>query len=84
MKIQPQIARFTRVCSYDRAGYGWSERGPMPRTIPRMAKELKALLYASGEKGPYVMAAVSLGGPIVQGGDFSNQNKWLPGAKSNF
>jgi pimeloyl-ACP methyl ester carboxylesterase len=66
MKIQPQIARFTRVCSYDRAGYGWSEPGPMPRTIPRMAKELKALLDASGEKGPYVMGSVSLGGPIVR------------------
>jgi pimeloyl-ACP methyl ester carboxylesterase len=66
MKVQPQIAQFTRVCSYDRAGYGWSEPGPMPRTIPRLAKELKALLDASGEKGPYVMAAASLGGPIVR------------------
>jgi pimeloyl-ACP methyl ester carboxylesterase len=66
MKIQPQIAQFTRVCSYDRAGYGWSEPGPMPRTIPRMANELKALLDASGEKSPYVMVAASLGGPIVR------------------
>jgi len=66
MKIQPKIAEFTRVCSYDRAGYGWSEPGPMPRTIPRMARELKTLLDVSGEKGPFVMAAVSLGGPIVR------------------
>jgi len=66
MKIQPQIAQFTRVCSYDRAGYGWSEPGPMPRTIPRLANELKGLLDASGEKGPYVMVAASLGGPIVR------------------
>ncbi|MEO8050527.1 MAG: alpha/beta hydrolase [Acidobacteriota bacterium] len=66
MKIQPKVAEFTRVCSYDRAGYGWSEPGPMPRTVPRMAKELKTLLDASGEKGPYVMAAASLGGPIVR------------------
>jgi pimeloyl-ACP methyl ester carboxylesterase len=66
MKIQPQIAQFTRVCSYDRAGYGWSEPGPMPRTIPRMANELKALIEASGEKSPYVMVAASLGGPIVR------------------
>ena len=51
-KVQPQIAKFTRVCSYDRAGYGWSEPGPMPRTIPRLANEFKALLDASGEKGP--------------------------------
>jgi pimeloyl-ACP methyl ester carboxylesterase len=66
MKIQPQIAQFTRVCSYDRAGYGWSEPGPMPRTIPRMANELKALLDASGEKSFCVMVAASLGGPIVR------------------
>lgn len=66
MKIQPQIAQFTRVCSYDRAGYGWSEPGPMPRTIPRMAHEMKALLDASGERSPYVMVAASLGGPIVR------------------
>lgn len=66
MKVQPQVAQFSRVCSYDRAGYGWSEPGPMPRTVPRMANELKALLDASGEKGPYVMAAASLGGPIVR------------------
>jgi len=66
MKVQPQVAKFTRVCSYDRAGYGWSEPGPMPRTVPRLANELKALLDASGEKGPYVMAAASLGGPIVR------------------
>jgi len=66
LKIQPHIAQFTRVCSYDRAGYGWSEPGPMPRTVPRLAEELKALLAASGEKGPYVMVAASLGGPIVR------------------
>src|SRR5690348_4968166 len=66
MKVQPQIAQFTRVCSYDRAGYGWSEPGPMPRTIPRMVNELKVLLDASAEKSPYVMAAASLGGPIVR------------------
>jgi len=67
MKVQPQMARFTRVCSYDRAGYGWSDPGPMPRTIPRMANALKALLDASGEKSPYVMVAASLGGRIDRG-----------------
>jgi|SRR5665213_1318099 len=65
-KVQPEIAEFTRVCSYDRAGYGWSEKGPMPRTVSEMAKELKALLDASGEKGPYILVAASLGGPIVR------------------
>ena len=38
--VQPQIAKFSRVCSYDRAGYGGSDPGPMPRTSLRIAKEL--------------------------------------------
>ena len=61
-KIQPEIAKFTRVCSYDRAGYGWSDPGPEPRTALQIAKELKLLLDAAGEKGPYVMVGASLGG----------------------
>jgi pimeloyl-ACP methyl ester carboxylesterase len=61
-KVQPEVARFTRVCSYDRAGYGWSEPGPDPRTSLQMAHELKALLDAAGEKGPYVLAGNVFGG----------------------
>lgn len=60
--VQQDVAKFTRVCSYDRAGYGWSTPGPMPRTSAEIVKELKALLVASGEKGPYVMVAHSFGG----------------------
>jgi len=60
--VQPEIAKFTRVCSYDRAGYGWSSAGPMPRTTAEIVKELHALLSVSGEKGPYVLAAHSFGG----------------------
>jgi pimeloyl-ACP methyl ester carboxylesterase len=59
---QPEIAKFTRVCSYDRAGYSWSSAGPMPRTSSEIARELHALLTASGEKGPYVLVAHSFGG----------------------
>ena len=59
---QAEIAKFARVCSYDRAGYGWSSAGPMPRTSSEIAKELHALLAASGEKGPYVLVAHSFGG----------------------
>jgi hypothetical protein len=40
-KIQPGVARFTRVCSYDRAGYGWSDTGPGPRTSQQIVKELR-------------------------------------------
>ena len=42
--VQPEIAKLTRVCGYDRAGFGWSDAGPMPRTAGRVATELRALL----------------------------------------
>src|SRR5580692_4287382 len=50
IKVQPDVAKFTRVCSYDRAGLGWSDPGPEPRTGTQYAKELKTLLDAAGEK----------------------------------
>ena len=59
---QPEIAKFTRVCSYDRAGYGWSGAGAMPRTSLQIAKELHALLGAAGEKPPYILVGHSFGG----------------------
>jgi pimeloyl-ACP methyl ester carboxylesterase len=64
--VQPGVAKFAHVCSYDRAGYGWSETGPSPRTSVRIAKELRALLDASGEKGPFVMVGHSFGGYNVR------------------
>jgi pimeloyl-ACP methyl ester carboxylesterase len=64
--VQPEVAKFARVCSYDRAGYGWSEPGPEPRTITQIAKELKALLDAAGEVSPYVVVGHSLGGFTVR------------------
>jgi pimeloyl-ACP methyl ester carboxylesterase len=64
--VQPEVAKFARVCSYDRAGYGWSTPGPMPRTSGEIVKELHALLAASGEKGPYVLVAHSFGGYNVR------------------
>ena len=60
--VQPEIAKFTRVCSYDRAGYGSSGAGPMPRTSAEIAKELHALLEAGRESGPYVLVGHSFGG----------------------
>jgi pimeloyl-ACP methyl ester carboxylesterase len=65
-KVQPEIAKFTRVCSYDRAGLGWSELASTPRTREQEAEELKLLLTAAGEKGPYVMAGHSQGGLTIQ------------------
>jgi len=60
--VQPEVAKFTRVCSYDRAGYGWSGASPDPRTSEQIAKELKELLTAAGEKGPYIIVGHSFGG----------------------
>jgi pimeloyl-ACP methyl ester carboxylesterase len=60
--VQPEIARFTRVCSYDRAGYGRSDPGPMPRTSFRIATELHAALRSADEKPPYVLVGHSFGG----------------------
>ncbi len=65
-KVQPGVASYTRVCSYDRAGYGWSDPGPMPRTTERMVKELHALLAKAGIRGPYVLVGHSFGGLIMR------------------
>ncbi len=62
LPVQDSIASFTRVCSYDRAGYGWSEPGPEPRTSEQIVGELATLLEAAGESGPYVLAGHSFGG----------------------
>ncbi len=61
-KVQPQIATFTRVCSYDRAGLGYSDPSPLPRTSDVIAKELHALLQAAGVTAPYVLVGHSMGG----------------------
>ena len=59
--VQPQIASFTRVCFYDRAGYGWSDPSPQPRVPSVMAEELHTLLHSAGEKPPYILVAHSFG-----------------------
>ena len=60
--VQPEVARFTRVCSYDRAGMGYSDPGPSPRTARRIASELAELLARSGIGGPVVLAGASIAG----------------------
>jgi pimeloyl-ACP methyl ester carboxylesterase len=60
--VQPQIAKFTRVCSYDRAGYGWSDSGPEPRTSSRMVEELHTLLAQAGITAPFIFVGHSFGG----------------------
>jgi pimeloyl-ACP methyl ester carboxylesterase len=65
-KIQPAIARTTQVCSYDRAGLGWSDPPKTPRTSQNMANELRALLKNAGVAGPYVLVGHSYGGLNVR------------------
>ena len=60
--VQPEVARFTRVCSYDRAGMGYSDPGPSPRTARRIASELAELLARGGIAGPVVLVGESIGG----------------------
>jgi pimeloyl-ACP methyl ester carboxylesterase len=60
--VQPQIANWTRACSYDRAGAGFSDPGPMPRTSVRIAKELHTALHRAGIEGPYILVGNAFGG----------------------
>lgn len=64
--VQPEVAKTTRVCTYDRAGAGWSESGSRPPTVEQFAKELHTLLQNAGIPGPYVLVGHSLGGLTVR------------------
>jgi hypothetical protein len=66
-KVQPQIAKFARVCSYDRAGLGYSDSSSQPRTSKVIATELHALLQAAGIAPPYVLVGHSMAGFNVRG-----------------
>ncbi len=63
--VQPGVAKFTRVCSYDRAGYGWSDPGPMPRSISQVALEVYAVLHHAGVPPPYILVGHSFGKSVV-------------------
>ncbi|MGH9629690.1 MAG: alpha/beta fold hydrolase, partial [Bryobacteraceae bacterium] len=63
--VQPAVAKVSRVCSYDRAGYGWSDNGPLARTPAEIAEELHALLANSGMFDPYVLVGDSFGAEVV-------------------
>jgi pimeloyl-ACP methyl ester carboxylesterase len=64
--VQHEVATFTEACAYDRAGYGWSESGPLPRTSGHAVEELHALLRHSGVKPPYILVGNSIGGLNVR------------------
>jgi pimeloyl-ACP methyl ester carboxylesterase len=64
--VQPQVAKFTRACSYDRAGAGFSDPGPLPRTSVRIADELRSALHHAGIQGPYILVGHAFGGDNVR------------------
>jgi pimeloyl-ACP methyl ester carboxylesterase len=60
--VQAQLSTRTRVCAYDRAGMGWSDAGPRPRSPARLAEELHVLLAKAEVPAPYLIVAHSLSG----------------------
>jgi pimeloyl-ACP methyl ester carboxylesterase len=64
--VFPEVARFTRVVAYDRAGYGKSESGPEPRSQTQIATELHTLLHRANIAPPYVLVGHSLGGANIR------------------
>jgi len=64
--VQSRVSAFTRICTYDRAGYGFSDPGPKPRTFSQINLELHDALDKLGEKGPFVLVGHSFGGPVIR------------------
>jgi len=64
--VFPEVARFTRVVAYERAGYGKSEPGPEPRSQTQIATELHTLLHRANIAPPYVLVGHSLGGANIR------------------
>ncbi|MBW4565211.1 MAG: alpha/beta hydrolase [Mojavia pulchra JT2-VF2] len=60
--VQPEVAKFTRILTYDRAGYGWSDLSLQPRTAEQIVRELRQLLRKAEIEPPYVLVGMSLGG----------------------
>jgi pimeloyl-ACP methyl ester carboxylesterase len=64
--VQREVSKFTRICTYDRAGYAWSDPGPKPRTVDQLNLELHDALLKLGEHGPFVLVGHSFGGPVIR------------------
>lgn len=72
--LQDRVAKFTRVCSYDRAGLGFSEPGPMPRSAERIAEELHTALQNGGIDGPYLLVGLAFGSIPIR----AFADRWMP------
>lgn len=64
--VEPAVSNVTRICTYDRAGFGWSDAGPLPRTAGRIANELHTALDLAAVKGPFVLVGHSFGGLVMR------------------
>lgn len=64
--VQSRVSSFTRICTYDRSGYAWSDSGPKPRTFAQLNLELHDGLAKLGENGPFVLVGHSYGGAVVR------------------
>jgi pimeloyl-ACP methyl ester carboxylesterase len=60
--VQPEVAKFTKILTYDRAGYGWSDSSSEPRTAEQVVGELRQLLGEAEIEPPYILVGMSLGG----------------------
>ena len=64
--VHPPVAAFARSVAYDRAGFGWSDAGPLPRTAGRAADELHTLLARAGEPPPFLLVGHSFGSLVMR------------------
>lgn len=64
--VQPEVAKFTRICIYDRPGSGWSFVAPQGQTYQEEAQGVHTMLQNAGVPGPYVLVGHSLGGAVMQ------------------
>ena len=64
--VQKPLSDSARVCSYDRAGFGWSDAGPTPRTFIQEAFEVRSALEKAGERAPFILVGQSLGAAVVR------------------
>lgn len=64
--VQPEVAKTARICTYDRAGLGWSDEGLLPRDAAGAARDLHTLLQNANIPGPYILVGHSLGGLIAR------------------
>ena len=64
--VQDRVSKLTRICAYDRAGFAWSDRGPVENTVEETVDDLHQLLRAAKIPGPYVLVGHSMGGMFVR------------------